>query len=142
MGGLGVVPNLLGWMSDMSQGLSELLAYVAGMVGAPPIDTGAASSRRSPGQMHRMTDDPCWGRCIVASSTSKPPPPEVNGEGGLAGSPRPAGTVVELSKGDPMLYLLAILGIYHLMMRTAIRLIRPLVWAAVLAAAATLLEGG
>ena len=40
-----------------------------------------------------------------------------------------------------MLYLLATLGIYHLMMRFAVRLIRPLVWAAALAAAATLLGG-
>jgi hypothetical protein len=40
-----------------------------------------------------------------------------------------------------MLYLLALIGIYALMMRYAIRLIRPLVWAAAVAVASALLAG-
>lgn len=40
-----------------------------------------------------------------------------------------------------MLYVLALLGVYHLLMRHSIRLIRPVVWAAALAATAWLLGG-
>jgi hypothetical protein len=40
-----------------------------------------------------------------------------------------------------MLYLLALLGMYHLFMRHTIRLVRPLVWAAALAATAWLVGG-
>lgn len=43
---------------------------------------------------------------------------------------------------DEMLYLLAGLGVYHLLMRYAMRAIRPLIWAVALAATAWLLGGG
>lgn len=40
-----------------------------------------------------------------------------------------------------MLYLLAIVGVYYLLMRNAIRLIRPIIWAAAVVATAWLLGG-
>jgi hypothetical protein len=40
-----------------------------------------------------------------------------------------------------MLYVLAVAAVYHLLMRQTIRVIRPVLWAAALAAAAWLLGG-
>lgn len=42
---------------------------------------------------------------------------------------------------DEMLYLPALMGVHHLLMRVAIRAIRPLIWAVALAATTWLLGG-